>query len=48
MRVEESIEMNRPLQEVFNYVSDVGNYLEWMAHGLRGTQGYRRPTAAER
>jgi len=34
MRVEESIEINRPLQEVFNYVSDVGNYTEWMAHVL--------------
>ena len=34
MRVEESIEIDRPLQEVFNYVSDVGNYPEWMAHAL--------------
>jgi uncharacterized membrane protein len=34
MRVEESIEINRPLQEIFNYVSDVGNYPEWMAHVL--------------
>jgi uncharacterized membrane protein len=34
MRVEESIEINRPLEEVFNYVSDVGNYPEWMAHAL--------------
>ena len=34
MRVEESIEINRPLHEVFNYVSDVGNYPEWMAHAL--------------
>ena len=34
MRVEESIEINRPLQEVFDYVSDVGNYPEWMAHAL--------------
>jgi dehydrogenase/reductase SDR family protein 12 len=34
MRVEESIEINRPLQEVFNYVSDVGNYPEWMADAL--------------
>jgi uncharacterized membrane protein len=34
MRVEESIEITRPLQEVFNYVSDVGNYPEWMAHVL--------------
>jgi len=34
MRVEESIEINRPLQEVFNYVSDVGNYPTWMAHAL--------------
>jgi hypothetical protein len=25
MRVEESIEINMPLQEVFNYVSDAGN-----------------------
>ena len=34
MRVEESIEIARPLQEVFDYVSDVGNYPEWMAHAL--------------
>ena len=34
MRVEVSIEINRPLQEVFNYVSDVGKYPEWMAHVL--------------
>ena len=34
MRVEESIEINRPLKEVFNYVSDVGNYPKWMAHAL--------------
>ena len=34
MRVEESIEINRPVEEVFNYVSDVGNYPEWMAHAL--------------
>lgn len=34
MRVEVSIEINRPLQEVFDYVSDVGNYPEWMAHAL--------------
>ena len=34
MRVEESIEINRPLKEVFDYVSDVGNYPEWMAHAL--------------
>ena len=34
MRVEESVEINRPLQVVFNYVSDVGNYPEWMAHAL--------------
>jgi uncharacterized membrane protein len=34
MRVEESIEINRPLKEVFDYVSDVGNYPEWMADAL--------------
>src|SRR5215204_2603204 len=34
MRVEESIEINKPLEEVFNYVSDVGNFPEWMAHAL--------------
>ena len=34
MRVEESIEINRPLKEVFDYVSDVGNYPEWMADVL--------------
>jgi uncharacterized membrane protein len=34
MHVEETVEINRPLQEVFNYISDVGNYREWMAHVL--------------
>jgi uncharacterized membrane protein len=34
VRVEESIEINSPLQEVFNYVSDVDNYPRWMAHVL--------------
>ena len=34
MRVEESIEINRPLQEVFNYVSDVANVPEWTTHTL--------------
>jgi uncharacterized membrane protein len=34
MRVEASIEINRPLPVVFDYVSDVGNYPEWMAHVL--------------
>jgi uncharacterized membrane protein len=34
LRVEESIEINRPLKEVFDYVSEVGNYPEWMAHAL--------------
>jgi uncharacterized membrane protein len=34
MRAEESIKINRPLQEVFNYVSDVGNFPEWTAHTL--------------
>jgi uncharacterized membrane protein len=34
MRVEESIEINQPLPEVFNYVSDVSKYPEWMAHVL--------------
>ena len=29
MRAEETIEIIRPLGDVFNYVSDVGNYLEW-------------------
>ena len=34
MRVEESIEINRPVQEVFNYVSDVANYPQRMADAL--------------
>ena len=34
MRVQGSVEINRPLQEVFNYVSDVDNYPKWMAHVL--------------
>jgi uncharacterized membrane protein len=34
MRVEESIEIDRPMEEVFDYVADVGNYPEWMEHTL--------------
>jgi uncharacterized membrane protein len=34
MRVQESVEINRPLHEVFTFVSDVGNYPQWMAHAL--------------
>ena len=34
MRLEESVEIDRPLEEVFTYVSDVGNYPQWMAHVL--------------
>ena len=40
MRVQGSVEINRPLQEVFNYVSDVDNYSKWMAHVL----GVRKET----
>ena len=34
MRVEERIEIDMPMEEVFDYVSDVGNYPEWMEHAL--------------
>lgn len=34
MRVEESIEIDIPLEQVFDYVSEVGNYPEWMDHTL--------------
>lgn len=34
MRIEESVEIDRPLEVVFPYVSDVGNYPRWMAHVL--------------
>lgn len=34
MRVQGTVEINRPLPEVFNYVSDAGNYPKWMAHAL--------------
>jgi deazaflavin-dependent oxidoreductase (nitroreductase family) len=34
MRVEETIEIDRPPEAVFSYVSDIGNYPEWMAHVL--------------
>jgi uncharacterized membrane protein len=43
VRVEESVEVNRPLEEVFNYVSDVGNYPEWMAHALEVRTGTAGP-----
>lgn len=38
MRAEESIDIKRSLGDVFNYVSDVGNYPEWMAHVLEVVQ----------
>jgi len=31
MRVEESIEINRPVEEVFDYVLEVDNLPEWSA-----------------
>lgn len=34
MHVGEDIEIRRPPQQVFDYVADVGNYPEWMAHVL--------------
>ena len=34
MHVEQSIEIGRPLPEVFDYVADVTNYPRWMAHVL--------------
>lgn len=34
MRVEETVEISRPLPDVFDYVSDVSKYPEWMAHVL--------------
>jgi uncharacterized membrane protein len=34
VHVESTIEINRPLRDVFGYVSDVGNYPLWMAHVL--------------
>ena len=34
MRLEESVDIDRPVEEVFGYVSDVGNYPHWMAHVL--------------
>lgn len=40
MRVQGSVEINRPLREVFDYVSDVENYPKWMAHVL----GVRKET----
>jgi uncharacterized membrane protein len=40
MRVEESIEINGPVQDVFTYVSEVANYPDWMAHVL----GIRKDT----
>ena len=44
MRVEESVEINRPVEEVFNYVSDVANYPEWMAHALEVRKDTPGPT----
>jgi uncharacterized membrane protein len=43
MRVEESVEINQPLPEVFNYVSDVANYPQWMAHVLEVRNEAARP-----
>ena len=43
MRVEESIEIERRLHEVFNYVSDARNYPNWMAHALEVRTDAPRP-----
>jgi uncharacterized membrane protein len=49
MRVEGSIEINWPLQEVFTYVSDVDNYPDWMAHVLEvRTETPGRPEEGDR
>jgi uncharacterized membrane protein len=49
MRVEGSIEINWPLQEVFTYVSDVDNYPDWMAHVLEvRTEAPGRPEEGDR
>ncbi|HEX6023069.1 MAG TPA: SRPBCC family protein [Solirubrobacter sp.] len=34
VRVQESIEIDRPLSEVFDFVAEVRNYPKWMAHAL--------------
>jgi uncharacterized membrane protein len=38
LRVEGSIDIEKPLGDVFAYLSDVGNYPEWMAHVLEVRQ----------
>lgn len=38
MRAEGTIDIERPPEDVFAYVSDVGNYPEWMAHVLEVLQ----------
>ena len=38
MRREESVDIDRPVEEVYEYVSDVGNYPQWMAHVLEVRQ----------
>ena len=48
MRVEESIEINKPLKEVFDYVSDVGNYPQWMAHALEVLKDTPGPQQSDR
>jgi uncharacterized protein YndB with AHSA1/START domain len=47
MCVEESVEIDRPVEEVFSYVSTVENLLEW-ASPHRGTQGYAGATQGRR
>jgi hypothetical protein len=34
VRADESIEIGKPVEEVFGYVSEVGHYPQWMAHVL--------------
>jgi uncharacterized membrane protein len=49
MRLEDSVDIDRPLEEVFEYVSDVGNYPEWMAHVLEvRKQAPGRPQESDR
>ena len=49
MRAEGSIEIERPVDDVFGYVSDARNYPHWMAHALEvGTDAPGPPREGER
>ena len=48
MRVEESIGIDRPVQEVIDYVSEAENFPEWTGTAIEVNNGRRAPCGRAR